>query len=146
MRPFILEAAPSSSPAPPPSLSSSDWVSAFNEVEGLRQREQHSPYRDETNIAKFWSANVPGSTTASYATSPTPALDLIQTARLAAMVNVVAADAGISVMYAKYHYLFWRPVTAIDPTSVTADGFGPRRITTTATQRPWSSPAGGRFS
>jgi hypothetical protein len=28
-------------------------------------------------------------------------------------------------MYAKYHYLFWRPVTAIDPTSVTNDGFGP---------------------
>src|SRR4029079_11020481 len=23
------------------------------------------------------------------------------------------------------HYLFWRPVTAIDPTSVSADGFGP---------------------
>lgn len=51
--------------------------------------------------------------------------NLVQSARLAAMVNVVAADAGISVMYAKYHYLFWRPVTAIDPTSVTADGFGP---------------------
>jgi len=36
-----------------------------------------------------------------------------------------AADAGISCMHAKYHYLFWRPVTAIDPTSVTNDGFGP---------------------
>ena len=45
-------------------------------------------------------------------------LGLSQTARLAAMVNVIAADAGISVMYAKYHYLFWRPVTAIDPTAV----------------------------
>src|SRR5437762_1612601 len=42
------------------------------------------------------------------------------------MVNTVGADAQISVMYAKYHYLLWRPVTAIDPTSVTADGFGPR--------------------
>jgi hypothetical protein len=56
-------------------------------------------------------------------------LDLLQTARLAAMVNVVAADAQISVHYAKYHYLFWRPVTAIngslDPTAVTTDGFGP---------------------
>ncbi len=52
-------------------------------------------------------------------------LSLVQTARLAAMVNVVGADAQISVMYAKYHYRFWRPVSAIDPTSVTADGFGP---------------------
>ena len=43
------------------------------------------------------------------------------------MVNIVGADAQISVMYAKYHYLFWRPVTAIDPTSVKpdGDGFGP---------------------
>ena len=32
-------------------------------------------------------------------------------------------------MHAKYHYLFWRPVTAIngslDPSAVTNDGFGP---------------------
>ena len=42
-----------------------------------------------------------------------------------AMVNVVGADAQMSVMFAKYHYLFWRPVTAIDPTAVTSDGFGP---------------------
>ncbi len=29
-------------------------------------------------------------------------------------------------MNAKYRYLFWRPVTAIDPTSVSSsDGFGP---------------------
>jgi hypothetical protein len=28
-------------------------------------------------------------------------------------------------MNAKYHYLFWRPITAIDPASVTNDGFGP---------------------
>ncbi len=32
-------------------------------------------------------------------------------------------------LHAKYHYLFWRPVTAIngslDPTAVTNDGFGP---------------------
>jgi hypothetical protein len=42
-----------------------------------------------------------------------------------AMVNVVGADAGITLMHAKYRYLFWRPVTAIDPTAVTNDGFGP---------------------
>ena len=28
-------------------------------------------------------------------------------------------------MHWKYHFLFWRPVTAIDPTAVIADGFGP---------------------
>ena len=52
-------------------------------------------------------------------------LSLLETARLAAMVNLVGADALGSALYAKYHYLFWRPVTAIDPAAVIADSFGP---------------------
>ena len=56
--------------------------------------------------------------------SPTTrSLDLLQTARLLAMINVVGADAQISVMHWKYAFLFWRPVTAIDPIAVIADGF-----------------------
>ena len=53
------------------------------------------------------------------------ALSLLQTARLLAMVNTASADALMSVLNAKYKFLFWRPVTAIDPTNVTADGYGP---------------------
>ena len=49
----------------------------------------------------------------------------LQTARLTAMVNTIGADALISCLFTKYHYLFWHPVTAIDPTAVTADSFGP---------------------
>jgi hypothetical protein len=45
------------------------------------------------------------------------------------MINVIAGDAMMSMHHAKYHYLFWRPVTAIngslDPSAVTNDGFGP---------------------
>jgi hypothetical protein len=41
------------------------------------------------------------------------------------MINLVGADALMSALHAKYHYLFWRPVTAIDPSAVIADGFGP---------------------
>ena len=50
---------------------------------------------------------------------------LLEMARLAAMVNLIGADALMSTFHAKYHYLFWRPVSAIDPTAVIADGFGP---------------------
>ncbi len=73
-------------------------------------------------------------------------LGLLETARLAAMIDVVGADAGISVLNAKYHYLFWRPVTAIDPSSVkpAGDGFGPVPATTTAIPPPSSRSAGGR--
>jgi hypothetical protein len=41
------------------------------------------------------------------------------------MINVAGADAQIAVMRWKYTFLFWRPVTAIDPLAVTSDGFGP---------------------
>ena len=39
--------------------------------------------------------------------------DLVDTVRLMAMGNMVASDAGIACMDSKYHYLYWRPITAI---------------------------------
>jgi hypothetical protein len=52
-------------------------------------------------------------------------LNLLETARLFAMVNTVSADALMSMINSKYRFLFWRPVTAINPTAVTTDGYGP---------------------
>jgi hypothetical protein len=86
-----------------------------------------NPNATERTTALFWTANVIrqyNGLARDVATAK--ALDLVQTARLIAMVNEIGADAQISLMHAKYRYLFWRPVTAIDPTSVNpADGFGP---------------------
>ena len=70
-------------------------------------------------------------------------LDVPETARLFAMVNEVGADAMISMITAKYHYLFWRPVTAIDPMSVIErrlrPGAGPDDGNPlTDEQTPWS--------
>ena len=126
VQPFVLKDAAQFLPGPPPSLSSSDWATAFNELKTYGSATSTARTADETAIAKFWSANVVRQyNRIARDVIDARGLDLAQSARLAAMVNVVAADAGISVMYAKYHYLFWRPVTAIDPTSVSADGFGP---------------------
>jgi hypothetical protein len=40
-------------------------------------------------------------------------MSVIDCARFMALVAVAAADAGIAVLDAKYHYDFWRPMTAI---------------------------------
>jgi hypothetical protein len=126
VQPFILKNADQFLPPPPPSLTSATWVAAFNEIK--EHGSSTNPNTTETNVAKFWTAN----TIRQYngvgrdiATARN--LGDVATARLDAMINVVAADAQISVLHAKYHYLFWRPVTAIDPTSVEpgGDGFGP---------------------
>jgi hypothetical protein len=130
VRPFVLGSGDQFLPDPPPSLGSHEWVDAFNQIKAFGAVNSSVRTADETAVAEFWSANVirqENMTLREIAAAR--GLDLLQTARLAAMVNVVAADAQISVHYAKYHYLFWRPVTAIngslDPTAVTTDGFGP---------------------
>ena len=54
------------------------------------------------------------STTRSSATSqPTAASTSSTPSGLLAMGDMVGADAGIACMDSKYHYLLWRPVTAI---------------------------------
>jgi hypothetical protein len=126
VRPFILRSAAQFLPAPPPLLSSPEWVTAFNEVKTYGAAKSSVRTLEQTNVAQFETANVIRQYNGVVRDiANARQLDLAQTARLAAMVNVIAADAGISVMHAKYHYLFWRPVTAIDPTAVTADGYGP---------------------
>ena len=125
MRPFVLRRADQFLPPPPPSLHSQAWVDAFNEVKSLGAVNSGARTTEQTTIATFWSANVNrqwGMLTRNLATSL--GLDVPESARFFAMVDVTLADAGIAFMNAKYHYLFWRPVTAIDPTSVTNDGFG----------------------
>jgi hypothetical protein len=126
VRPFILQSADQFLPPPPPSLASNEWVAAFNEIKA--DGSSTNPNAAEKSTAMFWTANVIrqyNELARDVATAKS--LDVVDTARLIAMVNTVGVDAQISVMYAKYHYLFWRPVTAIDPTSVkpTGDGFGP---------------------
>ena len=126
VRPFILQSADQFLPDPPPSLQSSEWVEAFNQIKQYGEATSSGRTAEQTAIARFWSANVVRQyNRLARDVAEDRGLGLLRTARLAAMVNVVGADALISCLFAKYDYLFWRPVTAIDPTAVTADGFGP---------------------
>jgi len=126
MTPFVLPSSDRFLPPPPPSLSSDEWVAGVTEIKAVGQDTSTQRTAAQTATAKFWTANVVRQDNRLVRDiADARSLGLLDTARVAAMINVVDADAGMSVMHAKYHYLFWRPVTAIDPTSVTADGFGP---------------------
>lgn len=126
VRPFVLNAPGQFHPAPPPPLSSERWARQVEEVALYGRASGSARTAEQTGIALFWTANVVrqynrlGRDVASALS-----LDLMRTARLLAMIDVVGADAQITTMHWKYAFLFWRPVTAIDPTAVTADGFGP---------------------
>lgn len=126
MRPFILDRADQFTPPPPPSLHSPEWVAAFNEVKSLGAANSATRTSEQTAVAQFYAANVPRQFNLLARTiATTENLDVPRTARLIAMVNEVGADALISMMSAKYHFQFWRPITAIDPAAVTNDGLGP---------------------
>src|SRR6185295_13465225 len=48
--------------------------------------------------------------------------DVLELARLLALVNVAMADAGIAIWESKFYYQYWRPVTAIRESD---EGTGP---------------------
>jgi hypothetical protein len=126
VRRFVLRSVDQFLPDPPPSLQSEEWAEAFNQIKAYGAANSSVRTEEETRVAWFWSANVVrqyNRVGRDIATARD--LGLRETARLMAMVNLVGADALMSVLYAKYYYLFWRPVTTIDPSAVTADGFGP---------------------
>ena len=126
VQPFVLNASDQFHPAPPPPLTSQQWVREFDEMKTFGSNSSRARNDEQTTVARFWTANVIRQyNLLGRNLSTDHALDLLQTARLLAMINIVGADAQISVMHWKYHFLFWRPVTAIDPSSVIADGMGP---------------------
>jgi hypothetical protein len=121
---FVLARVDQFLPDPPASLQGEEWVEAFDEIKAYGALNSSVRSDEETRIAWFWSANVVRQYNR-VGRDIAATRGLRETARLLAMVNLVGADALMSGLYAKYHYLFWRPVTAIDPSAVTADGFGP---------------------
>jgi hypothetical protein len=130
VRPFVLQSLDQFLPDPPPSLQSREWAEAFQQIKTYGASIGSARSDEQTLVAKFWSANIVRQyNRAGRDIVDARGLGLLETARLAAMINLVGADAQMSTLHAKYYYLFWRPVTAIngslDPTAVTYDGFGP---------------------
>ena len=99
---------------------------AFDEVKAYGKSDSTVRTADQTATAYFYTTNVIRQfNRAARDLATAKNLGLLQTARLFAMLNTVSADALMSTLNQKYHFLFWRPVTAIDPTSVIADGLRP---------------------
>jgi hypothetical protein len=74
----------------------------------------HARSPDQTQIAYFWIESSPLAwNRMGRAASGDAQFDLWENARLFALLNMGMADGYIASMNTKYHYAFWRPVTAI---------------------------------
>jgi hypothetical protein len=120
--PWVMEKGSQFRPAPPPSLDSQTWTKDVNEVRDLAGAKgaQRSP--EQTNVARFWFMTGP------QAWNPIvrqlaalKKLDLVDSARLFALVAIATDDAFIAVFDAKYAYNFWRPITAIRNADLTGN-------------------------
>lgn len=112
--PWVLSSAAQFRPGPPPSLTSDQWARDYNEIKDLGAKTSTRRSAEQTDIARFWEDTVPTiyfSVVQSVANAP--GRELTQNARLLAVAAQVIDDALIAVIDAKYHYGFWRPITAI---------------------------------
>ncbi|TWO70281.1 vanadium-dependent haloperoxidase [Caenimonas sedimenti] len=99
---------------PPPALTSPEWARDFNEVKTFGSRTSTVRNAEQTEIGRFWEFSLPpiyNGVVRSVAQAP--GRDVLQNARLFAAAAQAMDDAMIAVWDSKYHYNFWRPITAI---------------------------------
>jgi hypothetical protein len=114
MRPFTMKNASQFLPDGPTPLDSPEWERDYNvtRVLGAKNGSVRTPKLTEIGI--FWTENTAQQYARLFNNLATQyQLSLPETARLMAMLWTGFADAGIGCFNAKYHYGFWRPVTAI---------------------------------
>jgi hypothetical protein len=98
----------------PPALDSDEWAGDYNQIRlyGARDGSLRTP--EETEIGLFWTEHALKMYDRALARLvATQLLDTADSARMYAIANVAVADSLVGCMEAKYHFLFWRPVTAI---------------------------------
>jgi hypothetical protein len=114
MTPFSLHAADQFRPGGPPALRSKRWARDYNEVKAIGSATSTTRTAEQTVAARFWAESpVPQARGAFRKFVLDHGLDIVGAARFMAMVSVTYGDAFIACFDAKYHYAFWRPITAV---------------------------------
>jgi hypothetical protein len=112
--PFTLKSGDQFRPGPPDPLTSKRYAADYNEVKALGARFNSARSDEQTQLAYFYAGNnfilwhrALRDVAAAYVGN------IGDTARLLALANLAMADAGITAWDSKKHYVFWRPITAI---------------------------------
>jgi len=113
-KPWLMTSAAQFRPGPPPALTSESWARDYNEIKALGGKSSARRSAEQTEIARFWEYSLPPIYHAVVrSVANMPGREATRNARLFAAVTQAQDDAMIAVFDAKYHYNFWRPLTAI---------------------------------
>jgi hypothetical protein len=111
---FSLERKDQFRSAPYPPLETEAYATAFNEVKELGKKNSATRTPDQTAYARFWyEFSEAGWNRVARTVITTQKLDLLEAARLLALVDMAIADAYTAGWDSKVYYNFWRPYTAI---------------------------------
>jgi hypothetical protein len=112
--PFVVESASQFRTAGPYALDSAAYAADFNEVKSLGAWNSVTRTPFETHAAAFWQTNPAANYNAiARRFVDQLSLDVTDSARLFALLDLSSADALINAWNDKYHWNFWRPATAI---------------------------------
>ena len=154
--PFVVRSADQFRAPPPPTLDSPEYAAAFDEVKRLGGDGIVTPTErtaEQTEIGIYWAYDGTPSLCApprlynqiTMHIADQMGSNVVELARLLALVNVAMADAGIAIWESKYYYEFWRPVIGVreadEGTGPTGDGDGNPATSGDPTFTPLGAPA-----
>ena len=128
--PWVMTSGSQFRPGPPPALTSQTWTTDINEIREVGANDSTTRTAEQTTIARFWFAVGPLTYNPIVRqVAVAKHMDLLDCARLFALVSMAGFDAQVAVFDAKYAYNFWRPMTAIRNADQTGNSATPRDAT-----------------
>jgi PAP2 superfamily len=114
VRPFAMASPSQFRPGPPIALDSKEWATDFNEIKDYGGQKSAKRTAQQSETARFWLVAGPITYHPFLRQLVTAKqMGVVESARFMALAAIAINDALIAVLDAKYHYNFWRPVTAI---------------------------------
>jgi hypothetical protein len=114
MTPFAMRSPEQFRPPPPIALTSEEWAKDYNEMKDIGEKNSTRRTPRQTENARFWLTVAPLSNQPlARQIAVAKNMSVVDTARFMSLVSMAEVDALIAVFDAKYHYTFWRPITAI---------------------------------
>jgi len=115
MTPFTLTSPDQFRPQTgPPALNSGKYTKDYKEVKRLGSDVNSERTQEQTDLATFWNLNFITQWYLALRDIATAHVDNIaDSARLFALASLAGADSAITAWDSKRHFVFWRPVTAI---------------------------------
>jgi hypothetical protein len=113
LEPFVLPAVDMFPTPGPPALTSRTYARDLNEVKRLGSATSTTRTADQTDAARWWHDRNSVHWQFKRNLAVTGNLDVVATARLFAMIDMIGEDASVACNSAKERWSFWRPVTAV---------------------------------